>query len=99
MFVTEYFLNSAFYVLSKEGYLSYKFTDEKHILNLTTDILSIIVGNNIFKYFDSGMPCIFTLATVDPPPTIKLYSNVSTITANTTLDFFCQKNANDTNFY
>ena len=78
LFISEFFLNSGLYMLSKENLLTFEFYNPE-VFNLTTDLLYIIVGKGILKEFSINMPCSATLSTIDPTPSIDLKANQSNI--------------------
>jgi hypothetical protein len=82
-----------------------KVTFYKEGITTTTNV-GLIIGNGMFKekagyeHFEKDMPCNFTLYTSNTTaPKIEFGAAYSTLNANTTLQFDCQKNATDKELY
>jgi hypothetical protein len=87
VFVTEYLLNSLLYTLSKEGKLHFGIENNTSI---TTNLMLVLIGTQILKHgFNRDMPCNLYIATVDPPLSIELTTDMDEVEAAITLDIMC----------
>ncbi|CDW80059.1 lipid-binding serum glycoprotein family protein [Stylonychia lemnae] len=93
LFLSEYTINSISHALHVEDYL--KFSTQL----IKTDQLSMVVGSQLFNFFDHNMTCQLDFDTVDPYPNIDIKPDNTIVFVNITTDISCRKHENDTQFY
>jgi len=54
-----------------------------------TDTTAVLLGSDVYNYFEPGMPCEYTLFSIDPAPIITLNTDDSNLYLNSTLRIRC----------
>lgn len=94
--MTEYFANSLFYQIFKSKTLEVTIEGEEGPFNFTTEYVTLLTGNPLEEYgFENSQPCRANVSLIAPAPKVHFHPAFANISANVSIDFFCQGYKND----